>query len=378
MIVRKFGGASLSNPERIKIVAQFLARAHERGETQLIIVSAMGTTTNDLISLANQISSHPDHREMDMLISVGERISMSLMAMALRDLNVPAVSLTGSQAGVLTSPEFSNAQILHIRADRVRELLNKHQPVILAGFQGVCHESKEITTLGRGGSDLTAIAMAAALKAEVCEIQKDVSGILSADPKIVNNAQLIPQMSYSLLIEATFWGTKAVHDRAARLAEKYHVPIWVGPASSSNLEASQGTWIGKKETPMNINESATTIIVSQLSPVLIGTWNFNDLTEEDTLLISEENILYIYTNSSTRQKQLETAAKTPVVAKTVISLSWQGSLTNKKIWEIIEDLKRLSAQKDLKISRSSQTINVFTEDSEKEKILQFLHSQKHQ
>ncbi|UEM14950.1 aspartate kinase [Bradyrhizobium barranii subsp. barranii] len=184
-IVQKYGGVCLETPEKIRAVARSLADLHSRGHRVVAIVSAMGKTTDELIKAAYQVSPHPNRRELDILLTTGERISMSLMSMALSDLGAPAISFTGSQAGVMTDESHSSARILDVRPARVLEELGRGRIVVLAGFQGVNPRTKEITTLGRGGSDTTAVAMAAALKAERCEIIKEVDGICSADPRVV-------------------------------------------------------------------------------------------------------------------------------------------------------------------------------------------------
>jgi aspartate kinase len=187
------------------------------------IVSAIGTTTDELVRLAYQVSPHPNRRELDMLLTTGERISMSLMSMALSDLGVPAISFTGSQAGVMTDESHSSARILDVRPIRVREELDRGRIVVLAGFQGVNPATREITTLGRGGSDTTAVAMAAALKAERCEIIKEVDGVCSADPRIVANSKSLRQLDFTSLSEMCFWGAKVLHFRSVELAQSQNV-----------------------------------------------------------------------------------------------------------------------------------------------------------
>jgi aspartate kinase len=196
IIVQKYGGVCLETPAKIRAVARGLADLHGRGHRVVAIVSAMGTTTDQLIQMAYQVSPTPNRRELDMLLTTGERISMSLMSMALSDLGVPAISFTGSQAGVMTDDSHSSARILDVRPIRVREELDRGRVVVLAGFQGVNPATKEITTLGRGGSDTTAVAMAAALKAERCEIIKEVDGICSADPRIVPDAKPLRRVDF--------------------------------------------------------------------------------------------------------------------------------------------------------------------------------------
>lgn len=230
LLVQKYGGSSLAKPEQIKSAAQRIAKLHRTGHRLIIVVSAMGKTTDDLVRLAYQTSSTPNRRELDMLLSTGERVSMSLMSMALTDCGVPAISFTGSQAGVFTDDQHANAQITDLRPTRVAAELARGQVVVLAGFQGVSPQTKEITTLGRGGSDTTAVAMAAHFQAERCEILKDVDGVYSADPNSVASARHLPVMSYDALLEMTFWGAKVLHYRSVELAARRDVPLLIGLA----------------------------------------------------------------------------------------------------------------------------------------------------
>jgi len=225
IIVQKYGGACLETPARIRAVASHLAGLHGRGHRVVVIVSAMGKTTDELVKTAYQVSAHPNRRELDMLLTTGERISMSLMSMALSDLGVPAISFTGSQAGVMTDGSHSSARIMDVRPVRVREELDRGRIVVLAGFQGVNPLTREITTLGRGGSDTTAVAMAAALKAKCCEIIKEVDGVCSADPRVVASAKPIRQLDFASLSEMCFWGAKVLHFRSVELAQSQNVPL---------------------------------------------------------------------------------------------------------------------------------------------------------
>ena len=225
IIVQKYGGACLETPAKVRAVAKDLADLHGRGNRIVVVVSAMGRTTDQLIGMAYQVSPRPNRRELDMLLTTGERISMSLMSMALSDLGVPAISFTGSQAGVMTDASHSAARILDVRPVRVREELDRGRIVVLAGFQGVNPATKEITTLGRGGSDTTAVAMAAALKAERCEIIKEVDGVCSADPRIVGDARPLRRLDFATLSEMCFWGAKVLHFRSVELAQNQNVPL---------------------------------------------------------------------------------------------------------------------------------------------------------
>lgn len=238
LVVQKYGGATLAGTNRIKEVASFIANRVQGGDQILAVVSAMGASTNQLIGLAQEISSHPPRRELDMLLSVGERVSAALLAMALKECGVPAVSFTGSQAGILTDESHFQARIQRISAPRVQEALAQNQVVVLAGYQGVSPQTKDITTLGRGGTDVTAVAMSIALGARQCEILKEVSGVFSGDPQIIPNPHLIPHLTHQRLLQMCFAGAKMLHSRAAALAREQNLPLFIG-----SLTGTTGTWI---------------------------------------------------------------------------------------------------------------------------------------
>lgn len=250
IIVQKYGGVCLESPEKIRAVASSIADLHSKGHSVVAIVSAMGKTTDDLVRMAYQVSPHPNRRELDMLLTTGERISMSLMSMALTDLGVPAISFTGSQAGVFTDGSHSSARIVDVKPIRVQEELKRGRVVVLAGFQGVNPQTKEITTLGRGGSDTTAVAMAAALGATRCEIIKEVDGVCSADPKLVPEVRSLRQLSYDSLSEMCFWGAKVLHHRCVDLAHSQNVPLVIKKWG----HASESTQILKKVAEMEMGK----------------------------------------------------------------------------------------------------------------------------
>ncbi|MFZ1993237.1 MAG: aspartate kinase, partial [Solirubrobacteraceae bacterium] len=216
-VVMKFGGTSVADAERIKRAAKRIVGQRESGKRVVAVLSARGKTTDELIAMAEEVSPEPDRREMDMLLSTGERISCALCAMAINDLGHRAISLTGSQAGIVTDTSHTKARILDVRADRIREALNADQIVLVAGFQGVS-TSRDVTTLGRGGSDTTAVALAAAVGAEVCEIYTDVSGVYSADPRIVKDARKLPFVSFEEMLEMAASGAKVLQLRAVEYA----------------------------------------------------------------------------------------------------------------------------------------------------------------
>jgi aspartate kinase len=233
LVVQKYGGSSVSDAERIKRVAERIVATRKAGHDVCVVVSAMGDTTDELLDLAQQVSPLPPGRELDMLLTAGERISMALLAMAIQSLGLSARSFTGSQAGVITDSTHGKARIIDVTPGRISEALDHGHIAIVAGFQGVSQDSKDITTLGRGGSDTTAVALAAALHAEVCEIYSDVDGVYSADPRIVPNARQLPTLSYEEMLELAASGAKILHLRCVEYARRYDVPLVVRSSFSS-------------------------------------------------------------------------------------------------------------------------------------------------
>ncbi len=244
-VVMKFGGTSVADPEKLKGVARRLVEAREAGHRVVGVLSAMGHTTDELIALAHQVSPNPDPRELDMLQSVGERISCALAAMAIHDLGQRAISLTGSQAGIVTDTVHTKAKIVEVRARRIHEALDDDQIVLVAGFQGVSTDF-EVTTLGRGGSDTTAVALAAALGADVCEIYTDVEGVFTADPRLVPNARKLHRISYDEMLEMAASGAKVLQLRSVEFARNHHVVLHV----RSTFTGAEGTWITEEDEQM--------------------------------------------------------------------------------------------------------------------------------
>ncbi len=239
LVVQKYGGSSVADANSIKRVAQRIVSTKRAGHDVAVVVSAMGDTTDELIDLANQVSPLPPARELDMLLTSGERISMALLAMAIANLGHEARSFTGSQAGVITDGSHGKARIIDVTPGRIRGALDEGLIAIVAGFQGVSQDSKDITTLGRGGSDTTAVALAAALGADVCEIYTDVDGIFTADPRIVPVARRIPFISYEEMMEMAACGAKILHLRCVEYARRYGMPIHV----RSSFSQKTGTWV---------------------------------------------------------------------------------------------------------------------------------------
>jgi len=245
LVVQKFGGTSVGDADRIRAVADHVARSRRNGDDVVVVVSAMGKTTDDLIRLANDVSRVQPPRELDMLLTSGERVSMALLVMALAELGIDAVSFTGSQAGIITDTTHTRATIIEVRADRLREALKAGRVPVVAGFQGVSTD-RDVTTLGRGGSDTTAVAMAAALGAEGCEIYTDVSGVFSADPRIVSGAHRLPRVSFEEMLEIAASGGRVLSLRSVEFARNHHVPLHV----RSSFTWEPGTWVVEEDVSM--------------------------------------------------------------------------------------------------------------------------------
>ena len=255
IVVQKYGGSSVADAAGIKRVAQRIVATKKAGHDVVVVVSAMGDTTDELIDLANQVTPLPPPRELDMLLTAGERISMAVLAMAIQTLGLEARSFTGSQAGVITDAEHGRAKIIDVTPSRIEEALGQGAIAIVAGFQGVSQTTKDITTLGRGGSDTTAVALAVALKAEVCEIYSDVDGIFSADPRIERRARKIPRISYEETLEMAAQGAKILHLRCVEYARRYDMPIHV----RSSFTEHEGTWVVRADQVKEPNVEAAII-----------------------------------------------------------------------------------------------------------------------
>ncbi len=243
LVVMKFGGSSVADTDKLKLVAERLVAAHTAGTKVVAVLSAMGKTTDELIRLAHEVSATPHPREYDMLVSTGERISNALCAMAIHDLGYEAVSLTGSQAGIVTDGSHTKAKIVEVRAQRIHDALDANKIVLVAGFQGVSTSTHDVTTLGRGGSDTTAVALAAALGADACEIFTDVPGVFTADPRIVPEALKLDAVTYEEMLEMSASGAKVMALRSIEVARSYGVKLRV----RSTFGGGEGTWIGEED-----------------------------------------------------------------------------------------------------------------------------------
>ncbi|MEB3198303.1 MAG: aspartate kinase [Candidatus Sericytochromatia bacterium] len=236
LVVQKFGGTSVATPERIRHVAHRIAQAKQAGHQVVVVVSAMGHTTDELLELKDQVTAFASPREIDMLLATGEQVSIALVAMALQSAGIPAISVTGAQAGIRTEPVHTKARIIDIHTDRLRQLLLDDYIPVVAGFQGVTHNG-EICTLGRGGSDTTAVALAAALRADECEIYTDVSGVYTTDPRLVSDASLLPEISYDEMLELASLGAQVLHPRSVEYAKQHHLNLRV----RSTFDEGRGT-----------------------------------------------------------------------------------------------------------------------------------------
>ncbi len=268
LVVQKYGGTSVASPERISRVADRIVATRAAGNDVVVVVSAMGSTTDELIALAEAVNPRPPAREMDMLLTAGERISMSLTAMAIAARGVEAVSFTGSQAGIITDSAHGQAKIQEIRGTRVREALAAGKVVIVAGFQGVDPDSRDVTTLGRGGSDATAVALAAALGGDVCEIYTDVEGVFTADPRIVPEARKLDELSFDEMLELSAGGAGVLMTRSVEFGRRYGIPIHV----RSSFDDSEGTWV-KEDT---MEQAIISGIAHDVSEAKVTVWSVPD------------------------------------------------------------------------------------------------------
>ncbi|MBK9041299.1 MAG: aspartate kinase [Bdellovibrionales bacterium] len=391
LIVQKYGGSSLKTPEAIRNVAKRIAQLRQSGKQVIVVVSAMGSATDDLLDLAYLVSSRPNRRELDMLLTTGERVSMALMSMALHDLGCPSISLTGSQAGVFTDSSHSNARICDVKPIRVAENLAQGKVVVLAGFQGVDPISKEITTLGRGGSDTTAVAMAAHFQAQRCEMLKDVDGIYSADPKILGGTIRYSEFPILALEESCFWGSKILHYRSAELARILSVPLYIG----SSVNPDKGTIILNKDKDSGMYEKSKPLAVNVLNEVHHLAVNCKHPDEElaclekiliDNQLAWPQILASVYENSEWRAmiasseeqiKALKSAlqgTEIRCIKETLcgITLTCQGSYSSDLPKKIMACLKKaeIFPHKSL---HTGDSISVFVTPEFRDKTVQALH-----
>ncbi len=391
LIVQKYGGATLADPQKVKSVASRLAELSKEGTKVVAVVSAMGKTTNQLIELANQVSNRPNRRELDMLLTTGERISMALVSMALQDQGCAAISFTGSQAGILTDHSHVNAFIEDVKAHRVEEALNENKVVVLAGFQGVSPKTKEITTLGRGGSDTTAVAMAAFLKADHCEILKDVSAVFSADPHLVAEAKELHELNYDQLLEMTFWGAKVLHYRSVELAKQKNILLYIGPAAH---KSKVGTWVREGKSMF---ESAKILGINSHESVLELISNLSSAAEAlnqmkaffDSKEIAFPQILQVVQRPDglsifiTGPQEILTAIEKETTQSANLSLgkakfssvtaTCTGSTSPEVIQKVLHSLEKAGIRAHTTL-QSPMSTTVIIERSQREKAIQQMHA----
>jgi aspartate kinase len=380
LIVQKYGGATLATPERIKLAARRICALHRSGTQVVVVVSAMGQTTNELISLAHQVSARPLLRELDMLLTVGERISMSLLSMALNDLGCSAISYTGSQAGILTDEAHVNARIIDVKATRVEEALKENKVVIMAGFQGVSPLTKEITTLGRGGSDTSAVAMAGYLKASRCEILKDVDGVFSADPKLVKQAQVLTNLNYTHLLEMTSWGAKVLHQPSVEMAQHKNVTLYVGPAEA---ETSAGTIITAEfefssQKPIAVNSHAQVFEIDHPEDLqkFILLLKQNQMAKPQILFTQKK--MHLISGPQEILNAIENFAKDQttfhIIQKNISSVSLTYA---KEISEVeLKQVEKQLSEKKINIIQkfhSSYSLHFFVHTEQRNEVIQILH-----
>jgi aspartate kinase len=298
-VVHKYGGSSVADADCIKRVAQRIVATKKAGNDVVVVISAMGDTTDELMDLAKQVSPLPPPRELDMLLTSGERISAALLAMAIANLGYEARSFTGSQAGVITTAAHGNARIIDITPGRIEDALAEGHVAIVAGFQGVAQDTKDITTMGRGASDTTAVALAAALQADYCEIYTDVDGIFTADPRIVPAAKQIPKISYEEMLEMAACGAKVLHLRCVEYARRYNVPVHV----RSSFSQKEGTWVVDAKDIENMEQAIISGVVQDRNEAKITVVGVPDKPGEaarifTTVAGAETNIDMIVQNVS--------------------------------------------------------------------------------
>jgi aspartate kinase len=301
LVVQKYGGSSVADAERIKRVAERIVATRREGHSVVVVVSAMGDTTDELIDLAEQIVPVPSGREFDMLLTAGERISMALLAMAIQSLGYPAESFTGSQAGVLTTAVHGKARIVNITPGRVENSVAEGNVAIVAGFQGVSPDTKDVTTLGRGGSDTTAVALAAALKADVCEIYTDVDGVFTADPRIVPNAKKLDTITYEEMLEMAACGAKVLMLRCVEYGRRYSVPIHV----RSSFSNKTGTIVAGSMEDLSVEQAIISGVAHDRSEAKVTVVGVPDKPGEAAALFkvlaeAELNLDMIVQNVSTK------------------------------------------------------------------------------
>ena len=387
LIVQKYGGSSLKNSHEIKQVAKQVAKIHKNGNQVIVIVSAMGKKTDELLNLAFEVSPHPSPRELDMLLSTGERQSMALLSMALHDLGCDSISLTGSQAGVLTDGSHREANIIDVKPIRVDEYLKQNKIVVLAGYQGVDPVTKEITTLGRGGSDITAVAFAQHYNALRCEIRKDVEGLYSADPHTYKSAKLVPEVSFDALVEMCLLGARILHPKAIQRASESSLPLHIGLSTKDEW----GTLISPKAQvselkALSINSHDNILKLNLISPKDTHKEKLTDFFEKSKLpcpsLLGEHSdshnpCFYIHFFENIREALILELQSLPIVSVENKNLASVSISFNKEI-PFQESLKILNEINTMPLEihghlQHNHSISFFVEPKHKESLIRILH-----
>ncbi|WKK60709.1 aspartate kinase [Corynebacterium sp. P3-F1] len=334
LIVQKYGGSSLESAERIRAVAERVVATHKAGNDVVVVCSAMGDTTDELLDLAAQVNPTPPPREMDMLLTAGERISNSLVAMAIAGLGAPVQSFTGSQAGVITTERHGNARILEVTPGRVQEAIDAGKIAIVAGFQGVNRDTRDVTTLGRGGSDTTAVALAAALGADECEIYSDVDGVYSADPRIVSDAKKLDHLCFEEMLELAASGSKILVLRSVEYARAFNVPMRVRSSYSND----PGTLVSGAMEDIPMEEAVLVGVATDDSEAKITVFGIPDVPGEAAkvfraLADAEINIDMVLQNTSTQDDNTTDITFTLPIADGPRGMELLTNLVNSEGWQ---------------------------------------------
>lgn len=394
IIVQKYGGSSVADIEKLKKIARIIASVKQQGHDVVTVVSAMGKTTNQLIEMAKSLSPNPERRELDMLLSTGERITMALLCIALNDLGIRAISLTGSQAGIITNDRYNDASVIEVRPFRVQDELAKGQVVVIGGFQGVSYK-RDITTLGRGGSDTSAVALAAALNAERCEIYSDVDGVYTADPNLIKDAKHLPEISYEQIQEMAEAGAKVLNAQAVQFAKKAKIAIYARSTFDSVRETivREMAPTGKQEIIGVVQENEIAKITFIKKDIRNHLKDFFVLLEGKNIAVKElhynqnhsfesENISFVISKKNIHnwnevKKELQTNYKKDILIDETlgaVSIIGEGfSRDNKIIIETI-DLLNLNKIKFFGLTTTSFRLSLLVKTDKLTDVVELLHN----
>ena len=368
LIVKKFGGTSVANKERIYNVARRCIEDYKKGHSVVVVLSAMGDTTDDLLALANDINPKANKRELDMLLTTGEQVSVSLMAMAMHAMDVPAVSLNAFQVGMNCTSRYGNARFKRIDTDRINHELDSRKIVIVTGFQGIT-KYDDYATLGRGGSDTTAVALAAVLHADLCEIYTDVDGVYTADPRIVPNARKLPEITYDEMLELATAGAKVLHNRSVEMAKKYSVPMVV----RSSLNESEGTIVKEEDRPGIAFKIFNKLAKNNINVDIILQSVGRDGTKDISFTVSQDDLKDALTILEENKEPLTIKNITHNEGVAKVSIVGAGMMTNPGVAsKLFEALFNYGININM-ISTSEIRITVLVEESEIDKAVRAIH-----